>query len=95
MFQPQMFAAPRLVSSARAFMGDGVTFGLVADGGSGFLTGRRHSVLPGGLVVAQGEQHGLDGPDEDRRQATVEDDVKQQDFDCEGKETKKQSKCGC
>lgn len=54
-----------------------------------FLTGRRDSVLPGGLVVAQGEQHGLDGSDEDSSQTAVENDVKEQDFDCERRRRKK------
>lgn len=47
-----------------------------------FLTRRCDSVLPGGLVVAQGKQQGLDGSDEDSSQASIEDDVEQQDFDC-------------
>lgn len=41
-----------------------------------FLTGRCNSVLPGGLVVAQGEKHGLDGSNEDSSQTTVENHVK-------------------
>lgn len=52
------------------------------------LTGGCHSVLPGGLVVAQGEQHGLDGADENPGQASVENDIKQEDFDC-GREERK------
>lgn len=48
------------------------------------LTGGRHSVLPGGLVVAQGEQQGLDGADEDPCQAAVKDDVEEDDPDCGG-----------
>lgn len=47
-----------------------------------FLTRGCDSVLPGGLVVAQGEQHGLDGSDEDPGQAAVENDIKQNNFDC-------------
>ena len=39
------------------------------------LTRGCNSVLPGGLVGAQGEQHGLDGSDEDPCQAPVEDDI--------------------
>lgn len=39
------------------------------------LTRGCDAVLPGGLVVAQGEQQGLDGADEDASQAAVEDEV--------------------
>lgn len=46
------------------------------------LTGGCDSVLPGGLVVAQGEKHGLDGADEDGGQKAVEDDIEQKDFGC-------------
>lgn len=60
--------------------------------GSSFLTRRCNSVLPGGLVVAQGEQHGLDGSNEDSGQTTVENHVKQQNFDCEWKKRLKKSK---
>lgn len=52
------------------------------------LTRGCHSVLPGGLVVAQGKQHGLDGSDENPSQASVENDIKQEDFDC-GREDRK------
>lgn len=46
------------------------------------LTRGCDSVLPGGLVVAQGKQHGLDGANKDGSQAAVENDVEQDDFDC-------------
>lgn len=46
------------------------------------LTRGCDSVLPGGLVVAQREHHGLDGSDEDPGQASIEDDVEQRNFDC-------------
>lgn len=52
------------------------------------LTRGGHSVLPGGLVVAQGEQHGLDGADEDPSQAAVENDVEYYNFDCGGEKRK-------
>lgn len=48
------------------------------------LTRGCNSVLPGGLVGAQGEQQGLDGSDEDPRQAPVEDDIEHYNFDCSG-----------
>lgn len=55
------------------------------------LTWGGNSVLPGGLVVAQREQQGLDGADEDSRQASVEDDVESNDFDCGGKKKSRMS----
>ena len=48
------------------------------------LTRWSDPVLPGGLVVAEGEQHGLDGADEDPGQTAVEDHVEQRDLDCGG-----------
>lgn len=48
------------------------------------LTRGCDSILPGGLVVAQGEQQGLDGSDEDSSQASVENDIEQDNFDCGG-----------
>lgn len=48
------------------------------------LTRGRDSVLPGRFVVAQGEQQGLDGADEDACQAAVKDDVEEDDSDCGG-----------
>lgn len=53
-----------------------------------FLTRGCDSVLPGGLVVAQGEQHGLDGSDEDPGQAAVENDIEQKNFDCRERKKK-------
>lgn len=53
---------------------------------STLLTRGRYSVLPGGLVVAQCEHHSLDGSNENPSQASVEDDVKQKDFDCRREE---------
>lgn len=44
------------------------------------LTGRGHSVLPGGPEVVQSEQHGLDGPHEDPPQDEVEDHVEERDL---------------
>lgn len=52
------------------------------------LTRGCDSVLPGGLVAAQGEQQGLDGSDEDASQAAVENDIKQQNSDCGGEKRK-------
>ncbi len=57
------------------------------------LTRGCDSVLPGGLVIAQCEQQGLDGSDEDPSQAAVEDDIEQQNFDCEGEKKKKKKRC--
>lgn len=57
---------------------------------AGLLTRGGHSVLPSGLVVAEGEQHGLDGADEDAGQTSVEDDVEHNDFDCGGEVEKQE-----
>ena len=46
------------------------------------LTWGGHAVLVGGFVVAQGQEKGLDGPDEDPCQASVEYHVEQEDLDC-------------
>ena len=56
------------------------------------LTRGCDSVLPGGLVVAEGEQQGLDGADEDPSQAAIENDVEYYNFDCRKKERKKERK---
>lgn len=53
------------------------------------LTRGCNSVLPGGLVVTQGEQHGLDGADEDPGQEAVENDIERKDFDCGEEKIKK------
>lgn len=55
------------------------------------LTRGCDSILPGGLVVAQGEQQGLDGSDEDPSQAPVENDVEQDNFDCGGEKKKRKN----
>ena len=54
------------------------------------LTRGGDSVLPGGLVVAQGEHHGLEGSDEDPSQAAVENNIKQENFDCGGEKEQRQ-----
>lgn len=46
------------------------------------LTRWCNSVLPGGFVVAKGEQQRLDGADEDGSQEAIENDVEQDNFDC-------------
>lgn len=55
------------------------------------LTRGCDSILPGGLVVAQGEQQGLDGSDEDSSQASVENDIEQDNFDCGGGKKKRKN----
>ena len=59
------------------------------------LTRGCDSVLPGGLVGAQGEQQCLDGADEDPGQASVENDIEQQNFDCRGKEKERTCQWSC
>lgn len=49
------------------------------------LTRGCNSVLPGGLVFTQSEQHCLDGANEDPSQAAVEYNIEQRNFDCGGK----------
>lgn len=53
------------------------------------LTRGCDSILPGGLVVAQGKQQGLDGSDEDSSQASVENDIEQDNFDCGGEKKRR------
>lgn len=53
------------------------------------LTWRGHPVLVGGLELADGEQHHLDGADEDAGQAAIEYHVEQKDLNCEGRREQK------
>lgn len=43
--------------------------------------------MPGGLVVTQGKQQGLDGANKDASETAIEDDVESKDFDCGEKKT--------
>lgn len=56
---------------------------------SQLVTWRRHSILVFGFKFTDGEQHHLDGPNEYTRQATVEDDIEEEDLNCKRKQMKK------
>lgn len=53
------------------------------------VTWRCHSILVFGLKFADSEQHHLDGPDEYTCQATIEDDIEEEDLNCKRKQTKR------
>lgn len=55
------------------------------------LTRGCNSVLPGGLVFTQSEQHCLDGANEDPSQAAVEYNIEERNFDCGGEGKKRVS----
>lgn len=58
------------------------------------VTWRCHSILVFGFKFTDGEQHYLDGPNEYTCQATVEDDIEEQDFNCKRKQTGRRIKSG-
>ena len=49
------------------------------------VTWRCHSILVFGLKFTHSEQHHLDGPNEYTCQATVEDDIEEEDLNCKRK----------
>lgn len=50
------------------------------------VTWRCHSILVFGLKFTDSEQHHLDGPNEYTCQATVEDDIEEEDLNCKRKQ---------
>lgn len=52
------------------------------------ITWGGNSVLVRGLVVAKGQEHRLDGANENSRQAAIEDYIKDEDFNCRKRKIK-------
>lgn len=46
------------------------------------VTWRSYPVLPGGFVIAQGEEENLDGADKDPGQEAIKDKIEEEDFCC-------------
>lgn len=56
---------------------------------SSLVTWRCHSILVFGFKFTDGEQHHLDGPNENTCQAAVEDDIEEEDLNCKRKQTER------